>query len=58
MLAFVSSPAWVAEGGREEWMSFDTIIRPLAMSHSRSQDPDDSTIGFVTPAMYAGLPVG
>jgi hypothetical protein len=39
-------------------MSFDTIIRPLATSHSRSQDPDDSKMGFVTPAMYAGLVVG
>lgn len=51
------APVWVPDGGCEEWMSFDTIIRPLATSHSRSQDPDDSKIGFVTPAMYAGLVV-
>jgi hypothetical protein len=51
-------PAWFPDGGCDECMSFETIIRPVATSHSRSQDPDDSKIGFVTPAMYAGLVVG
>jgi len=30
-------------------------MRPPPTSHRRSQDPDDSKMGFVTPAMYAGL---
>lgn len=36
-------------------MSFDTTMRFVPMSHSRSHEPAVSKIGFVTPAMYPGL---
>ena len=51
------APVGMTSGGCDTWMSFDTIMRPVPTSHKRSQEPDDSKMGFVTPAMYAGLPV-
>jgi hypothetical protein len=50
-------PAWLPEGGCDECMSLDTTIRLAATSQSRSQHPDDSKMGFVTPAMNPGLAV-
>ena len=36
-------------------MSLEMIMRDVLMSKRTSHEPEDSKIGFVTPAMYAGL---
>jgi hypothetical protein len=42
-------------GGNVLLISLDTITRPELTSNKRSHEPETSKIGFVTPAIYAGL---
>jgi hypothetical protein len=41
--------------GQFVWISLATETLPVLISNRRSQVLDDSKIGLVTPAMYAGL---
>lgn len=49
------APEGGPDGGWAIWISFETTTRPVPTSHSKSHDPEVSKIGFVTPAIYAGL---